>query len=148
VSQLLTPSNQTLGELTDIYDNPKRHREVVVALAALGEIHIMCEKPLATTLQDCLTMYRALQSNKVAGGQQAVFAVGHVLRYSPHNLLLHQLVVRDRVIGDVLSVAHTEPVGWFHFAHSYVRGNWYVIEPVSASPVSESCERRPSLFGA
>lgn len=102
------------------------HREVVVALSALGGLHIMCEKPLATTLQDCIEMYTALQSNKVAGGQQAVFSIGHVLRYSPHNTLLRKLLLQDRVIGDILSVAHTEPVGWWHFAHSYVRGNWYV----------------------
>jgi predicted dehydrogenase len=102
------------------------HREVVVALTGLGGLHIMCEKPLATTLEDCIKMHKALESNKVAGGQQAVFSIGHVLRYSPHNMLLRKLVVQDRVIGDILSVVHTEPVGWWHFTHSYVRGNWYV----------------------
>ncbi len=107
------------------------HREVVVALSALGGLHIMCEKPLATTLQDCIEMYKALQSNKVAGGQQAVFSIGHVLRYSPHNTLLRKLLLQDRVIGDILSVAHTEPVGWWHFAHSYVRGNWYVPREIA-----------------
>lgn len=102
------------------------HREVVIALAELGGLHIMCEKPLATTLQDCVDMYEAIQSNKVAGGQQAVFSIGHVLRYTPHNVMLRTLVLQDRVIGDILSVVHTEPVGWWHFTHSYVRGNWYV----------------------
>lgn len=102
------------------------HRDVVVALANLGGFHIMCEKPLATTLKDCTDMYAALQANKISGGQQAVFSIGHVLRYSPHNMLLRKLVVQDRVIGDILSLVHTEPVGWWHFSHSYVRGNWYV----------------------
>lgn len=102
------------------------HREVVVALAKLGGLHIMCEKPLATTLEDCVEMYGALQSNKIDGHQQAVFSIGHVLRYSPHNMLLRKLVLQDRVIGDILSVVHTEPVGWWHFTHSYVRGNWCV----------------------
>jgi predicted dehydrogenase len=101
------------------------HREVVVALAQLGGLHIMCEKPLATTLDDCIDMYAALRSNMVTGGQQGVFSIGHVLRYSPHNILLRKLLLQDRVIGDILSVVHTEPVGWWHFTHSYVRGNWY-----------------------
>lgn len=100
------------------------HREVVVALAKLGGLHIMCEKPLATTLEDCVEMYRALESNKVGERQQAVFSIGHVLRYSPHNTLLRKLVLEDRVIGDIQSIVHTEPVGWWHFTHSYVRGNW------------------------
>lgn len=103
------------------------HREVVVALAKLGGLHIMCEKPLATTLDDCIDMYAALRSNTVAGGQQGVFSIGHVLRYSPHNILLRELLLKKRIIGDILSVVHTEPVGWWHFTHSYVRGNWYAM---------------------
>jgi len=83
----------------------------------------MCEKPLATTLGDCLSMYGALAN------QDTIFAIGHVLRYSPHNILLRKLLLEDRVIGDVLSVEHTEPVGWWHFTHSYVRGNVCVSFP-------------------
>ncbi|KAK4131998.1 NAD(P)-binding protein [Trichocladium antarcticum] len=115
------------------------HREVVVALAKLGGLHIMCEKPLATTLEDCVEMYGALQSNKVDGHQRAVFSIGHVLRYSPHNMLLRKLVLQDRVIGDILSVVHTEPVGWWHFTHSYVRGNWRRESASAPSLLTKSC---------
>ncbi|KAK4165853.1 hypothetical protein QBC43DRAFT_30093 [Cladorrhinum sp. PSN259] len=115
------------------------HREVVVALAQLGGLHIMCEKPLATTLDDCIDMYTALRSNRVTGGQQGVFSIGHVLRYSPHNILLRKLLLQDRVIGDILSVVHTEPVGWWHFTHSYVRGNWRREKTSAPSLLTKSC---------
>ncbi|GAB1311184.1 Putative oxidoreductase YjhC [Madurella fahalii] len=115
------------------------HREVVVALSELGGLHIMCEKPLATTLEDCIEMYGALQSNKLADGQQAIFSIGHVLRYSPHNMLLRKLLLEDGVIGDILSVVHTEPVGWWHFAHSYVRGNWRRESTSAPSLLTKSC---------
>ncbi|KAL2128181.1 hypothetical protein VTI74DRAFT_9543 [Chaetomium olivicolor] len=115
------------------------HREVVVSLTKLGGLHIMCEKPLATTLQDCLEMYRALRANKTAEGQQTVFSIGHVLRYSPHNMLLRKLLLQDRVIGDILSVVHTEPVGWWHFTHSYVRGNWRRESTSAPSLLTKSC---------
>lgn len=39
-------------------------------------------------------------------------------------MLLRDLVRQQQVIGDILSLEHTEPVGWWHFSHSYVRGNW------------------------
>lgn len=109
------------------------HREVVVALCELGGQHILCEKPLATTLDDCVDMYAALKKN------DHVFSVGHVLRYSPHNMMLRKLLLEDRVIGDTLSVVHTEPVGWWHFSHSYVRGNWRRQSNTAPTLLTRSC---------
>jgi predicted dehydrogenase len=106
------------------------HVEIVTALAPLG-LHILCEKPLALSLGDCLAVYKALSpaphasgANGSASGGDKIFSIGHVLRYSPHNILLRKLLLLDRAIGDIVSLEHTEPVGWWHFAHSYVRGNW------------------------
>lgn len=115
------------------------HREVVVALAGLGGLHIMCEKPLATRLDDCVEMYQALRGNVDANGEQCVFSIGHVLRYSPHNMVLRKLLLEDKVIGDVLSIVHTEPVGWWHFTHSYVRGNWRREDTSAPSLLTKSC---------
>lgn len=97
------------------------HKEVIIGLAPLG-LHIMCEKPLATSLDDCVSIYRALLPDlPKATTPTKIFSIGHVLRYSPHNMLLRKLLLEDRVIGDILSINHTEPVGWWHFTHSYVR---------------------------
>jgi predicted dehydrogenase len=96
------------------------HLPVVKALAPLG-LHIMCEKPLATTLEDCLEMYAAVRANWAATGKKTIFGIGHVLRYAPHNVLLRKLVREEKVCGEVMSVEHTEPVGWWHYTHSYVR---------------------------
>jgi len=113
------------------------HAEVVVGLRELG-LHIMCEKPLATTLDDCLKIYRSLKPSE---GEclRTVFSIGHVLRYSPHNMLLRKLLLEDNVIGDILSVEHTEPVGWWHFSHSYVRGNWRKESTTAPSLLTKSC---------
>lgn len=116
------------------------HRDVVVALAALpGGVHIMCEKPLATTLAHCVEMYRALRANRDTRGEACVFSIGHVLRYSPHNVELRRLLLEERVVGDVLSVVHTEPVGWWHYTHSYVRGNWRREDTTAPSLLTKSC---------
>jgi predicted dehydrogenase len=110
------------------------HHDVVVGLAPLG-LHVMCEKPLATTLKDCVSMYRALALNQ----KDKVFSIGHVLRYSPHNIMLRKLLLEDKAIGDILSVVHTEPVGWWHFSHSYVRGNWRKESTTAPSLLTKSC---------
>jgi predicted dehydrogenase len=116
----------------------EQHAEVITALAPLN-LHILCEKPLATTLDACLDIYSAMLSDKADGEPTAVFGIGHVLRYSPHNMLLRKLLLQDKVIGDILSIEHTEPVGWWHFSHSYVRGNWRKESKTAPSLLTKSC---------
>ena len=101
------------------------HEEVVCNIAKLG-VHILCEKPLSTKLQSCINIYKTLNdisgrtADASADGQkkETIFGIGHVLRYSPHNMMLRNLVVDKEIIGDVLSIEHVEPVGWWHFSHA------------------------------
>lgn len=113
------------------------HVEIIKSLAPLG-YHIMSEKPLATTLADCLDIHRSLQPFGTESPKQ-LFSVGHVLRYSPHNMLLRKLLWENEIIGDIISVEHTEPVGWWHFSHSYVRGNWRKESTTAPSLLTKSC---------
>ncbi|KAI2635051.1 NAD(P)-binding protein [Xylaria nigripes] len=110
------------------------HHDVIMDLAPLG-LHIMCEKPLATTLEDCINIYRTLAPLQTTN----VFSIGHVMRYSPHNMTLRKLLLEDKLIGDILSVHHTEPIGLWHFAHSYVRGNWRKESVTAPSLLTKSC---------
>jgi predicted dehydrogenase len=52
-----------------------------------------------------------------------ILAVCHVMRYTPYTEAVKR-VVDGGALGQVVGVEHLEPVGWWHFAHSYVRGNW------------------------
>ncbi|KAK2799016.1 hypothetical protein FQN50_008643 [Emmonsiellopsis sp. PD_5] len=123
------------------------HREIIEGLAPLG-LHVLSEKPLATGWEDCLGIYRALKGGSGSAGagtggtgekEEAVFAIGHVLRYMPYNMLLHELVVEQGVVGEVVSVDHMESVGWWHFAHSYVRGNWRKESVTAPTLLTKSC---------
>lgn len=144
------------------------HEEVLCGIAGLG-VSICCEKPLSTSLRSCLNIYRALtnksgekvdgdgkgHTNGVANRKETVFGICHVLRYSPHNMMLRHLVVDHKGIGDILSIEHVEPVGWWHFSHSYVRyvsgasvdeimltrsrGNWRKESKAAPSLLTKSC---------
>ncbi|KAJ8482652.1 hypothetical protein ONZ51_g5226 [Trametes cubensis] len=92
------------------------HAEVALAFAAQG-YHILCEKPMGTTVEACVKVEAAV---KKAG---VIFGIGHVLRYSPYTKAMTE-VIRDGKLGPLINVVHIEPVGYWHFAHSYVRGNW------------------------
>ncbi|MFJ4680459.1 Gfo/Idh/MocA family protein [Kitasatospora sp. NPDC088783] len=92
------------------------HVDPAVAFAGLG-YHILLEKPMATTEDDVLRIIDAVERAGV------MLAVCHVLRYTPYTRALKRIVDSGR-LGEVVSVEHLEPVGWWHQAHSYVRGNW------------------------
>lgn len=106
------------------------HAEPCVRFAELGK-HILCEKPMAPTEPDAARMVDAVERAGV------IFAVLHPLRYMPYSDTIKRLVGDGR-IGRIVNVQHLEPVGAWHFAHSYVRGNWR-REDLSSSLLMAKC---------
>jgi len=102
-----------------------------VALARQG-YHIVLEKPMATNARDCIAIADACEE---AGVQ---LCVCHVLRYSPTNLKIKQLIVSG-ACGDIVNIQHHEPVGYYHFAHSFVRGNWRREDESAPALLAKSC---------
>ncbi|XP_076042017.1 putative oxidoreductase YteT [Oratosquilla oratoria] len=109
----------------------KDHIHSTTALAAKG-YHILLEKPMATTAEDCRAIYRACQEAGI------VLAVCHVLRYFPPIQKIKQLI-DSGVIGEVTNINHTERIGFWHFGHSYVRGNWGNEERGTFTLLTKSC---------
>ena len=92
------------------------HEIPAIACAELG-YHILLEKPMAPTADACRRIVSAV---KKAG---VMLAVCHVLRYTSYTAAIQKLI-RDGEIGEIVSIQHLEPVGYWHQAHSFVRGNW------------------------
>jgi predicted dehydrogenase len=92
------------------------HLPAIEAFAAAG-YDILCEKPISGSEAACVAAVRAAESAGVFLG------VCHVLRYTPNTRRIMALLAGG-AIGDVVAIQHLEPVGWFHFAHSFVRGAW------------------------
>jgi len=107
------------------------HTEPCIAFANKG-YHILVEKPMAISEDDCGRITKAAHDNNI------IFAVGHVMRYTPYTQKIKELV-DSGAIGKVQSIQHTEPVGYWHFAHSYVRGNWRREDEATFSLMAKSC---------
>ena len=78
---------------------------------------ILLEKPIAMTLEEC----EAIRDKAVECGAKVV--VCHVLRYSPYYTKVKE-ILDSGIIGDIVCVEMTENIGYYHYAHSYCRGNW------------------------
>lgn len=87
---------------------------------------------MAPDLDGCRRVVEAVRRAGV------VCAVCHVLRYTPYTRALTALV-REGRIGRVMSVQHLEPVGWWHAAHSYVRGRWRREDEATPMLLAKSC---------
>jgi len=107
------------------------HVEPVIAFAEKG-YHILLEKPMAPTFQDCCTIFEAVKRNNV------ILAVCHVLRYTNYTRKMKE-IIDSGVIGEIVSMAHLEPVNYWHQAHSFVRGNWGNTENSSPMLLAKSC---------
>lgn len=103
------------------------------AIAALEQgYHLLLEKPISTTLENCLAIA------KKAKEVHRTVLVCHVLRYSPLYTKLREMI-REGKVGDVYAVDQIENVGYYHMAHSFVRGNWHSKEESAPMILAKSC---------
>ncbi|MGW3343958.1 Gfo/Idh/MocA family protein [Nonomuraea rubra] len=109
----------------------RMHAEPAVAFAELGYA-ILLEKPMAPTEREARRIVEAVERSGV------VFAVCHVLRYTAYTRAFKELVGGGR-LGTISSVQHLEPVGWWHMAHSFVRGSWRNAAGSGPMLLTKSC---------
>ncbi|MBA3629199.1 MAG: Gfo/Idh/MocA family oxidoreductase [Actinobacteria bacterium] len=106
---------------------------VAPALRALElGYEILLEKPIAPTKREVLRLAGA--TARISGN----ITVAHVLRYTPFFARIKELLDDGR-IGDLVSIQWAENIGFWHFAHSYVRGNWANSARSSPMILAKSC---------
>ncbi len=103
-------------------------RQAIRALEA-GK-HVFCEKPLATTLADCLAI------NQAATRSGRIFSLGLVLRYSVHYAKIEE-ILRSGLLGRILSFEFNETLGFNH--GGYIFGNWRRLTRNAGSHMLEKC---------
>lgn len=107
------------------------HAEPAIAFAEAGYAMLL-EKPMATNPDDCRRIVEAVLRNNI------LFAVFHDFRYFSYTARLKE-IIDSGAIGDVVAIQHLEPVGYWHYAHSYVRGNWRNEATSSPMLLAKSC---------
>jgi predicted dehydrogenase len=101
-------------------------------LAMRAGYHMLLEKPMATTLEDCIKIDRVRQET------QRVVSICHSLRYHPVYEQVRK-IIRSGLIGDVVNLDQLEAVEIAHQAHSFVRGNWSNEDESTFMLLAKSC---------
>lgn len=120
-----------LADAVIIATQDRMHVEPATTFADL-KYDILLEKPMAPDPAGCYQIIEAVERNDV------LFAVCHVLRYTRYTQKLKTLIEAG-TIGDLVGMQRLEPVGFWHMAHSFVRGNWHREDESGPMLLTKSC---------
>ena len=141
--ELNIPESNRFESWQDLLDRPRMadcafvctldddHTAPAVKAMELG-YHLLLEKPMSNTEEECRTIV------ETANRTGRSLAVCHVLRYTPFYMTLKKLIEQGQ-IGEVTALNQIENVGYWHQAHSFVRGNWRTVRETSPMILQKSC---------
>lgn len=93
---------------------------------------VLLEKPISPVREE---LYALLNAKEKYGG---LVAVCHVLRFAPGYVKLKELLDSGE-IGRLVRIESIEQVGYWHQAHSFVRGNWRCESETSPMIMQKCC---------
>jgi len=127
-----------LADGITISTGDKEHFEPLIKSLKKG-YKVLCEKPITDSFENLIALYNDYKnySNDVM--------VSHVLRYTPFFRKIKEIITSEE-IGSVRFVSLIENIGFFHFAHSYVRGNWRNKEVGAPIILAKSCHDLDILY--
>lgn len=109
----------------------RMHFEPTMKALAQG-YHVLLEKPMSYDVNELKAMD---QEARKCG---LILAVCHVLRYTEFFSKLKSILDEGK-IGTLVSIQHLESVGYWHQAHSFVRGNWRRKDETSPMILAKCC---------
>ena len=107
------------------------HIRIALKAIKLGYA-ILLEKPVSDNVEELYALQKAAEE------YGTVIIVCHVLRYTVAIRKIKELIDGNR-IGELVSFDDLEQVAYWHYAHSYVRGNWRNSENATPMIMAKCC---------
>ncbi len=124
-------SREPLSELCINATMDHDHIDSAIALLHAG-YHLLLEKPMADSPRGCVEIAQtALELGRF-------LQISHPLRFTTFYTEVKRLI-DNGAIGRLLSLSMSENIGYYHFAHSYVRGNWRRIDESGPMILTKCC---------
>ncbi len=94
--------------------------------------NILLEKPISNNLEEILNLYKKSENH------DASIIVAHVLRYTKFFQRIKE-IINSNILGHLSYINYVEEIGYYHYAHSYVRGNWRNDNLTAPVILAKSC---------
>ena len=107
------------------------HMEPLQKAMELG-YDILVEKPISPVKEELVKL------KEQTAQYQGMISVCHVLRYSPFFRKIKEILDAG-TIGELINIQHMESIGFWHMAHSFVRGNWRNTAESSPIILAKTC---------
>ena len=120
-----------LADIVAVATQDSEHKEHAIACMEKG-YDLLLEKPIANNIEDCEAIYEA----SVKYNRKVIIC--HVLRYTPFYRKIKN-IIDSGLLGDIMTVNMSENVGYYHQAHSFVRGPWRNSEQACPMIVAKCC---------
>ena len=104
------------ADIVAVATQDEDHKEHAIAMMKAG-YDLLLEKPIANNQEDCLAIYEASKQ------YDKKVVICHVLRYTPFYSTVKRIIDSGK-LGEVVTIHASENVGYYHQAHSFVRGPW------------------------
>ncbi len=121
-----------LADVCVVSTMDRQHVGHAIPALELG-YHVLMEKPISPDIEKCREI---LEVSKKHPDHHIILC--HVLRYTNFYNTLKDIIGSGK-IGEVVSICANENVGYWHQAHSFVRGNWRNSDETSPMILQKSC---------
>lgn len=129
------------GKMADVLlvtTQDKDHYGHAVKALNLG-YHLLLEKPVSPVIEETLEIER------LAREKNRKVLVCHVLRYAPYYKKVKE-IISSGMLGDIMTIEHSEHIAYWHFTHSYVRGLWRKESETSPMLLAKCCHDMDLLY--
>ena len=127
-----------LADILVISTQDAQHREHALEAMELG-YDLLLEKPISNKLEDVVEIANVAKRL----GRKVI--VCHVLRYAPFYQQVKKLL-QSGTIGKIRSLEAAEWVGYYHYAHSFVRGKWHRKDVACPMILAKCCHDMDIIY--
>ncbi len=129
--EILDPAVGKIADTAFVCTQDRMHYQPAINALELG-YNLLLEKPISPSFEECNHI------SKLAQEKKRIVQVCHVLRFTEFFKKLKE-IIDSGAIGDIIDYDHSENVVYWHFGHSFVRGQYKRKDESSPLILAKSC---------